>query len=150
MSLYTTRGWVDINIVRSNKVINNYIWMNMITYFVLSHFVEDYLQKRKNSGFQRKATKESNKNETCDHTNSTRLAMATIHKKELFTKMTIVAKVVVSDCSFLFRCVLWSFFKKVVVVVSDCSFLFRCVLWSFFKTLLSYWLTSELFWLRNW
>ena len=31
------QGWVDMNIVSSNSVINNYIWMNMITYFVLFH-----------------------------------------------------------------------------------------------------------------
>ena len=49
-----------------------------------------------------------------------------MNKKELFTKMAIVAKVVVSDC--------W--------------FLFGCVLWSSFKTLMSYRLTSELFVLR--
>ena len=93
--------------------------MNMITYFVLSQIFEGWLQKEKKlTDFQREATKESNKNETCDHTNSARLAWATIHKKELFTKMVIVANVVVSGCSFLFGRVLCFFFFKNADVIS--------------------------------
>ena len=39
--------------------------------------------------------------------------------KELFTKMATVAKVVVSDCSFLVGCVLWSFFQNTDVISTD-------------------------------
>ena len=76
--------------------------------FCFITYSEGYLQKKKNlRTFKEKLQKKVTKNETCDHTYSTRLAWATIHKKELFTKMVIVAKVVVSDCSFLFGCDLW-------------------------------------------
>ena len=91
-------------------MINNCIWTNMIAYFVLSGFWKAILKKT--SDFQREDTKESNKNDTCDHSYSTRLASATIHKKNFSPKwIPIVAEVVVSDCSFLFGCVLWSFSK---------------------------------------
>ena len=39
-------------------------------------------------------------------------------KKELFTKMAIVAKVVVSDFSFLLGCVLW-LFQSTDVISTD-------------------------------
>ena len=60
--------------------------MNMITYFVLPHFFEGYLKKRKLSDFQREATKESNKNETSDDTYSTRLARSKIHERNFSRK----------------------------------------------------------------
>ena len=69
----------------------------MITYFVLSHLLKVIL--RKLSDFQRESTKERNKNETCDHTYLARLARATIHKKELFTKMANVGRMLAAPLS---------------------------------------------------
>ena len=82
----------------------------MITYFVLSHFLKVILKKEKLSDFQREATKESNKNETFE---SLIILIQSDLPGQQFMKGTfhenaIVAKVVVSDCSFLFGCVLWS------------------------------------------
>ena len=38
VSWYTTPGWVDMNSVSANYVINNYIWMNRFTNFAWSRF----------------------------------------------------------------------------------------------------------------
>ena len=76
-----------MNSVSSNEVINNYILMNMITYFVLSHFLKVIFKKEKLSDFQREATKGSSKNETCDqcdHTIQRDLPGQQLIKKELF------------------------------------------------------------------
>ena len=97
--------WAPINHL---IIIFGWIWSHTLFYHIFWRLAS---KEEKLTDFQREATKESNKNETCDHTNSARLAWA-IHKKKLFTKMVIVAKVVVSGCSFLFGRVLVFFSSK--------------------------------------
>ena len=96
-----------------------------ITYF------EGYLQKKKNlRTFKEKLQKKVTKMRLVIIPIQPDLPGLEFIKRNFSRKwLGIVAKVVVSDCSFLFGCVFWCFF---------------------FKTLMSYRLTSELFWLRNW
>ena len=46
-------------------------------------------KRRKLSDFQREATKENSKNETCDHKYSTRLARAKIHERNFSRKLLL-------------------------------------------------------------
>ena len=59
----------------------------------------------------------------CQVLYSTGLSRATIDDEELFTKMAIVAKVLVCDCSLLFGCVLWSFLNTDVISTNIWAFL---------------------------
>ena len=80
----------------------------MITYFVLSHsYFEGYLKKEKNfQTFKEKLQKKVTKKGHVIIPIQPDFPGLQFMKKELFTKMAIVAKVVVSDFSFLFGCVL--------------------------------------------
>ena len=75
--------------------------MNMITYFVLSQFLMVIFKEK--STFKEKLQKKVTKmRHVIIPTHSTRLARATIHERNFFTKMAIIAKNVISECSFLF------------------------------------------------